>query len=327
MNKTIKNKFLITGATGFIGSFLVNELIKKEKDITVLVRNTSDKKVINEFIKKKIKVVVGDLRLKDSLYSAIKDRNIVIHCAAIHDYRPKDLKATNINGTKNLVEVCVKKNIKRFIYMSSATVFGSVKNGNEKSKPSPESYYAKSKLCGEKIVKKEMDYTIISPPIVYGPHKRASLIKWSKYIKKGYFIIFGKGYNNVELIHVSDVVNAVISSIYTKKSIKQTYVISTDTISMNKITNIISKELNVHKPIKIPISLGYSIAFFLTFVYKIIKKKSPLTITNVINMKRDRNFICDKAKKELGFEPKIKIKEGISQLIEWGKEKKYLAND
>lgn len=325
-----KRKILVTGATGFIGSFLVKELIKQREKITILARNSSDPNIITEFKNLGIKVVFGDLRIKDSLREAVKDQEIVIHCAGIHDFEYPELKATNVDGTRNLLEVCWDKNIKRFIHISSATVFGQVQNGTEESECRPESAYAKTKYLGEQIVQEYMEKgiksTILRPPIVYGPHKKASLVKWSTYIYRGYFLIFGNGNNHVEIVHVNDLVKVIIAVLNNNNNENKIYTISSQTTTMNELTNLIADTLGVRKPKHIPLMIAYPSALIITFLSKIIGRKSPLTKTNILNMSRDRSLSFKKATLELGYNPIVNKEEGIKKLIDWCRDQDYFSN-
>jgi len=321
------NKILVTGAAGFIGSFLVKALVKRKENITALVRKTSDPKAVKELQGLGANVVIGDLCDKESLEKAVKGMEAVIHCAAVHNENYEDLKSNNVDGTKNLLDICLKNNVKRFIHISSAVVFGKIKDGTEESKCNPESPYAKSKYEGELIVKeyigKGIAATILRPPIVYGPHPRANMIQWLRYIKKGHFMIFGNGTNNIEVVHVDDVAQGVILALNNKKSINQTYIISSPTITMNEFINLIARIEGVKKPRHIPIWFANLLAIGFALLSKITKHKPPLTRIKIKNMTRDRSLSIRKAKEELGYEPKITVEEGLTGMIKWCTEKGY----
>lgn len=315
-------KILITGATGFIGSHLAKALAKNNK-ISALVRKNSD---INELKKLKTGIAYGNLNDVNSLCRAVKGNDVVIHCAALHgNYSYRQIYEANIIGTENLLKACEKSSVKKFIYFSSATTFGRIEGGNEKSKRSPETDYAKTKLLGEKIagdyMKKKLSVTILIPPLVYGCHKRASMIKWFRYIKKGYFLIFGNGKNKIEVVYIDDLVDAALRAVKSKKAANQKYIISGQTTTMNDFTSEIAMTLKVRKPRHIPKSIAYALGFFLGIIQMITGKDMPINATKVRNMSRSRSLDMSKAREELGYRPKTGIKEGIRKVIYWmGKE-------
>lgn len=308
-------RILITGASGFIGSFLVKALKNKHK-VRVLIRD----KLGEIEGTKGIEIAKGNLTDTESLEKATKNIDIVIHCAALHKkVNYKHLHNANVTGTENLLRACEKNRIKKFIYLSSITTFGSIEKANEKSGRNPESDYAKTKLLGEKIaeryMKKTFPVTILIPSLVYGPSKRAGSSQWFRYIKKGYFRIFGKGGNKIEVIHISDLVRAIILTLNNKKSNNNTYIISGQTTTLNEFTNKIAEAENVRKPRHIPEWLAYATGFFLGIISKIAGKDMPLTITKIRNMTRSRSANISKAKKELGFKPQVSLDEGIKSNV------------
>lgn len=321
------DKILITGATGFIGSYLTKELIKKYK-ARVIVRENSDLSELNELKKQhnaNLEIIYGNLLDKSSLEKAMKGIDMVIHCAALHgNYAYKQMYNANVIGTKNLLEICGQNRIKKFVYFSSATTFGKIENGDEKSARKPETDYAKTKylgeqVCDELIKKKELPITILIPPLVYGPHKRANMIKWFKYIKKGYFMIFGDGNNKIEIVYIDDLVGAVLKVLKSKKSNNEKYIISGQTTTMDKFADAIAKAEGAKKPKHIPLLLAYAAGLFLGIISKITGKDMPINVTKVKNMSRNRSLSISKARKELGYKPKVSAEKGIIKTVKWCK--------
>lgn len=324
------NKILVTGGTGFIGSFLIKTLIRNNT-IRALVRKTSNISELRDLKKnKKLEIVYGDLNNFESLDRATKNVDTVIHCAVLHgNFTYNQLYNTNVIGTKNLLEACEKNKIKRFIHFSSAVTFGKIENGNENSPRNPETDYAKTKYKGEIIIREYMKknifpITVLIPPLVYGPHKRSNMIKWFKYINKGYFMIFGKGNNSIEVLYIDDLIKAVLLVLKNKKNEMQTYIISGQTSTMNEFTEVITNIERVKKSTHIPIWLAYSIGFSLGAISKILKFDPPISITKVKNMTRSRSLDISKAKKELKYEPKVSIHKGIEKVVIWCKKNKII---
>jgi nucleoside-diphosphate-sugar epimerase len=189
-------KALVTGATGFIGSHLCEELAKRGYQVTCLVREKSNLKWIENI---DLKLIVGDCKSIDSLFHAVTDIDYVFHLAGLTKACSKnDFFCANTEGTENLIKAVAEKNpkIKRFVYLSSLAAAGPSNNGSplrEDAEPRPVSSYGKSKLEGEKAVLKYKDLipiTILRPSAVYGPRDK-DLFVFFKMLKKGIFPYWG----------------------------------------------------------------------------------------------------------------------------------------
>lgn len=150
------SRFLVTGGAGFIGSHIVEALVKQGQKVRVL-DNFSSGKIINlKGLEKKIDLIKGDICSQVTCIKATKQIDFVLHQAALRSV-PKSLKQphaynrVNIDGTLNMLEAAVQNKVKRFIFASSSSVYGEVENFPEKESfiPSPISPYALSKLTGE----------------------------------------------------------------------------------------------------------------------------------------------------------------------------------
>lgn len=161
---------LITGATGFLGSSLLDSLQNTTMSVKGSVRQqSSDKSLIN----------VGELSDKTDWSSALKGVDVVIHCAGMAHSNIRDYEAfyqVNVLATQKLLEQCVSNGVKQFIFISSIGVNGNIttdKHFSFNDKPNPLNAYAKSKAMAEKqiidyLADKDMCYTIIRPPLIYG---------------------------------------------------------------------------------------------------------------------------------------------------------------
>ena len=171
-------KTLVTGATGFIGSHLVEELLKGGHRVTCLVRKTSNLQWINGL---NVRLIYGDCTIKESLLNAVADFDYIFHLAGLTKAaNERDFFSANALGTENLVSAVIEKNpdTKRFVYLSSLAAAGPSCDGTpakEAGEPKPVSAYGRSKLEGERIVmrhKNTIPVTVIRPPAVYGPRDK-----------------------------------------------------------------------------------------------------------------------------------------------------------
>ena len=155
----LKKNILVTGGAGYIGSHIVEQLIKNKQNVIILDNLvTGYKKLIN----KKAKFIKADIKDKSKIISIIKDFKInsIIHLAANlnvseAEKNKKKYYQNNIVGTKNLLDACKNSNIKNIIFSSSCSVYGNIKGSiSENKKPNPQGYYAYTKYKGEELIKK-----------------------------------------------------------------------------------------------------------------------------------------------------------------------------
>lgn len=318
---------LVTGATGFIGSYLAEELTRKGHKVTCLVRKTSNLKWIEGL---DVDLAYGDCLDKKSLYDNISGFDYIFHLAGLTKAtNAEDFFSVNVKGTGNLIQAVAEKNsnIKRFIYLSSLAAIGPSRNNNpvnENTEPRPVSAYGKSKLEGERLVlryKNMLPVTIIRPPAVYGPRDK-DMYTFFKMLQKGIFLCWGKCYYS--LLYVDDLVKGIIISAENQSSAGEIYNISDGkTYSNDEIAETISSAIG-KKPVRLRIPRSM-MPIFATIGQKLIKKGS------IINKDRIKDFqypywICDstKAKDKLGFVPKVGIKEGMKWTADWYKIHRWL---
>lgn len=318
-------KALVTGATGFIGSHLCEELIKRGYSVTCLVRDTSKLKWIENL---DLTFVRGDCTDSESLLDVVHDFDYVLHLAGLTKSCSDDaFFSINAQGTENLIEAVAKKNpqLKRFVYISSLSAAGPSKNGtplDEQTLPSPVSNYGKSKLEGEKALlqyKDTIPITILRPAAVYGPRDRDFLVLF-KMIKKGIFPDWGKSYYS--FLYIDDLVQGIILCAESKEAEGKTYFLSENSSHSNEeVMNVISSVLNAKAMrLKIP-------KFVIPFCSFIGEK----TNTGIINKDKMKEFIhshwiCNagKVKEEIGFLPRVVIRKGMKWTADWYRIHKWL---
>ena len=246
------NNILITGGAGYIGSHIVEELVKNKNNIFILDNLvTGFKRLIN----KKATFIKGDIKNIAIIKKIIKKNNInsIIHLAAYlniseAEKNKKKYNQNNIIGTFNLIKACKNSNVRNIIFSSSCSIYGDVKGSvSEKKKPNPQSYYAFTKYKGEEIIKKYSEkynykYAILRYFNVVGASKSGKIgeieishnhlfknIAISSLKKRPVVNIFGNNYNTKDgscirdYIHVVDLANIHIEALkkinFSKRSV------------------------------------------------------------------------------------------------------------
>ena len=317
---------LVTGATGFIGSHLVEALVNKGYQVYGLFRDNKK----SDFLRRLgAKPIYGDLLNKETLKNALKNIDVVYHLAAALHANTKSKKTffdVNVLGTKNLIEACLESKVKKFVHCSSVGVHGITKKlANENSPCKPTTDYDKSKYLAEKLVRNylnndKMDITIVRPAaIVYGPRDFSAMYGLFQAIESKKFMIIGNGRNIIHMIYVKNLVNGMILAAENKRANGQTYILADETLTtVRDIQNIIAKTLKVPKNnFRIPVWIAILLALNFEILSKIIKFSPPLTFSRVSFLTSNRAYDISKAKRELGFKSWISLQKGIQETVDW----------
>jgi|TARA_B110000467_G_scaffold163543_1_gene189818 UDP-glucose 4-epimerase len=306
----IKNKkILVTGGTGQVGSFLVEELVKKKANVFVIGRNKKILKEIDLLVKsKKVTFLECNLINNNEINEnkkILKEIDLLIHLSSELSEVNTNLIDNahfsidlNINGIINLLPHLIK--LKKIIYSSSTAVYGNTKAGktNEDSITNPVSFYGCGKLGAEKYLNifcnfNKIPLTILRYSSVYGPRNRTNQVI-PVFIKKALenktIILYKKGKTIRDFIYISDIINATIKAI---------------TNNQEGIFNIGSGEKTTM----------YNIA---KKIIKLTNSKSKIIFKESLN---EINFVLDaeKAKIKLKFNSKINLDIGLLKEIEWHK--------
>lgn len=214
-------KILITGGTGFLGVHTARRLLRDKHHLTLFDLAELDA----EDLIGKVKVIKGDIRNFSAIDRAIKGCEYVVHTAAALPIQltKKSIYSVNIDGTRNVLEACLRHKVKRIIFISSTAVYGVPKELPEKETSSldPIGYYGESKIAGEKLCKeygeKGLSINIFRPKTFLGTERLGVFELWFEAIYKGRRVyILGNGNNKYQLLAVTDVVEAIEKGLFSK---------------------------------------------------------------------------------------------------------------
>ncbi len=325
-------KALVTGANGFVGSHLVEGLLRNGYQVRCLVRKTSNLKWLSGL---NVEYVYGDIADKNSLTGGVQGVDVVFHCAGLTKARSREeyFKA-NAEGTKNLVSVCLENNpgLKRLVYVSSQAAVGpgaDEKPLDEAAPCRPITYYGESKLEGEKIILENLSrlpVTIVRPPAVYGP-RDSDMLGFFKAAKYGFRISFGFGQSFLSLVYVKDLVDGIILAAETPQSVGQTYFIADDRVySWKEAFEIIARVLDKRTiPLRIPRSFVFSVAFIIQSFCALFGKAAVLNVQKAREItRRYWGLDVSKAKSQLGFSAKHDLAKGADKTVKWYREMGWL---
>lgn len=346
----MKKSILITGASGFIGSFLVEEALRQGFETWAGVRRSSSRKYLQD---ERIHFIELDFSDLDKLCAQVREKNkknggpwdVVLHCAGVTKCKnTADFEKYNYDATRNLVQALREEGMrpKQFVYISSLSIFGPIRetpvgpdaNGLlyapicETDTPRPNTAYGKSKVKTEHYLRMLIDYPylIFRPTGVYGPRERDYFLM-AKSIKQ--HVDFSVGYKKQEItfIYVKDLVQAIFLGI-NKGVVQREYFVSDGHVYESRaFSDYIQKELGVHGllRIKAPLWLLKVICFVSGKVSGLMGTASTLNMDKYQIMKQ-RNWQCDiePLRRELGFEPQYDLEKGVKESVKWYKEEGWL---
>jgi nucleoside-diphosphate-sugar epimerase len=209
-------KAFVTGATGFVGSHLVEALVKDGHEVACLVRNPA--KASRVLGKRPVRMIAGSLFTPSALDQGCGGADVIVHVAGLIAARSRqEFHAVNAGATARLVETAhrVAPGLRRFIYVSSLSAAGPTSRGrplDESQPPRPVSEYGRSKLAGEDVVRSgAVPWTIVRPPTVYGPGDRETLRAF-RFARFGAMPQYADPGQELSFIHVEDLARAIISA-------------------------------------------------------------------------------------------------------------------
>ncbi len=322
---------LVTGSNGFIGSHLVEKLLKKNYEVRCLVRKTSNLRWIENL---PVEFVYGDVTQPETLASAVENVDIVFHLGGlVRALSWEDFYRVNAQGTKNLLEACTDraKNLKRFVYVSSQAVVGPSQSEtkiSEDDPPKPISLYGKSKREAEKIVwdfRELFPVTILRPPSVFGP-RDDDILEIFKYIKWHVKPQVGIKKRKISIIYIEDLIRGIILAAESAKGENQIFFLTDEPCEWSEFEDLIAEVMGSKAiPVIVPEATVNVAAFFGELKAKVSRKPALLNKDKALEMK-EQFWLVDgtKAQKILGFEPKIPLREGISRTYRWYRDHGWL---
>ena len=328
-------KILITGANGFIGSFLVEEALKKNYEVYAGIRKTSNTEYLKDPRIKFIELDFSDTAALDKQLMEIPAFDYVIHNAGTTKaLNKKDYFISNYQYTKNIVDVLIKqkKVSGKFIYMSSLAAYGpgdpsQLSSISSADIPKPVTSYGKSKLESEKYLSSlgGFPHIIIRPTVVYGPREK-DLYTVFKLINNNLELFVGFKKQKLTFIYVKDLVKAVFQTMESDVVNRGYFVSDGNVYDAESLGDIIKKQLG-KKTIRIyfPKNLVRVIAFF-SEASKYLTRKQPVLNFDKVNELECVNWKCDTQPliDKLNFRADYDLKKGIFETIEWYKKSKWL---
>ncbi len=330
---------LITGASGFVGGFIVEKALEEGHQVIAAIRKTTNKKYLQDSRIKFVELNLSNQQECSDKLSALKTEHgnidVVIHNAGVTKaIDSKEFDKVNYQFTVNLITAIHNSTleINKFIYTSSLAASGPGKPHTNipirsSSNNNPVTNYGRSKLKAENYLEslEDFPYLILRPSPVFGPRDK-DMFEVFDLVNKGFEIYAGFSIQNLSLIYVKDLADAIVT-VAASQVTRKKYFISDGKKYSDLILNKLIKKSMGKKTIviKLPIFLLYLVAFFIEIYSKISMKPSPLNVDKVNELKSS-NWICDASDfhSDTNFEAKYTLEQGIEETIAWYKKEKWM---
>ena len=320
-------KVLVTGATGLLGSHLIKELQQRHEQIRALVLPVEN---VDKLIEQGVEVVRGDITDTDTLGPAVKDVETIFHLAGMMGvWRPlADYRLVNVTGSENLYKAVQAAGVRRFVHTSSHTVYGlgysRPLTENAALRPDPDPYSI-SKAEGDRsirrlMLKSDVETVILRPGTFFGPGDRLHFGRMAQKMKDGKGVIIGRGDNALPFCYVTDVMQGFLLAAYHEKAPGNVFNITNDRpLTQQEMFNAIADVVGGKHPTRHlpywPIYFGSIVAE--KVVARITRTRPVVTQLGVMMFGTDNRHSVEKARRELGYEPKVDLREGIQLAAEW----------
>jgi nucleoside-diphosphate-sugar epimerase len=312
-------KVFVTGGSGFVGKHLLPQLVNAGHDVTATYFNAVPLSMENiNWVKFSMELIEGDIS------KLLMNNDVVIHLAALAHQQNKtnDSLYFNINsrGTQKIANIAVEAGIKHFIFLSTIKVNGEFNASNEQGvpisfsendEPKPIGPYAESKCEAEHFIKiacqhSKMSYTIVRPPVIYGPEVKANIYKLIDVVSQGVPLPLSLARKKRSMLYVENLVDLIVTTIKHDRARNKTYLVKDIDVSTSDLIKAIARCLDKkERLVPVPLFLLEAICF----ICKKISVFQKLTMPLIIDDKT--------LKKDLNWEPPIRFEKGLKRTVDW----------
>ncbi len=319
-------KFFVTGATGLVGSHVADRLLARGDSVLALVRRPE---AAEDLRARGIDISMGDVGDEDRLRAAVEGSEVVVHCAgAVNLAGDRELLwEVNVRGTERLLAASVEARVSRFVHLSSVAVYGPAPVPVSENAPKePAGAYGASKWEAEKVVQRYerehgLEAVVLRPCTIYGEGDRHAVQALSRVARLPLIPLPRRGNRLLDLVHAADVADAVLSA-------------ATSSTALGKAYNITDGEKHTHREILMALervtgrrprilSVPGPAMAALKALPNLLQYASPSAAKRFKRLGAidlDIHYSIEAARRDLGYQPKVRLEEGLARALGWANE-------
>jgi nucleoside-diphosphate-sugar epimerase len=328
-------KVLVTGGTGFVGAHLVRRLLSRDHQVMGLDKNPG---LFDEELRSKgATLLAGSVTDPRDVERAVEGCELVYHLASpFGDIMQPDSVYWDIevNGTRNVLEAAARHRVRRVVHCSTQGVHGIITDppGDEESPMAPRDYYCYSKVEGEKVcrefIAKGMDVVIVRPTSVYGPGDIRGWLKLYQMVAKGWFLMIGDGRTLNHPVYVENLVDLFELTGTSLVAKGRVYLAGdSEPVTLTQLVRGVGEAVGSNvRIVRFPwYQAAWLGATLVEGVSKPFGVRPPVFRRRLSWFKTNRAFRIDRARDELGYQPRVGLREGLARTAQWYREAGYLS--
>lgn len=323
----------VTGASGFTGSRLARRLAQDGLDVRAVVRPSSKLEALEGVLYQKVLLDLSRDPIHPEMLAGV---DTVYHVAAV--YRTQGVPdayfyAVHVEATQRLLRAARDAGVRRVVHVSTVGVHGNIENppADEEAPFYPADVYQRSKLEGEKLAQEyftrgDLPGVIIRPTAIYGPGD-TRFLKLFRGIHKGIFWMIGKGEAYYHLNYIDDLVEGILLAAHSEQAVGQTFILGGDQpVLIRELVDLIAEILDRRPPRRrIPLAPVMLAARLSEAVFRPLGVNPPLYPRRLDFFIKDRWFDISKARRILGYQPRVNLRTGLACTAEWYRQQGYLS--
>lgn len=325
-------KVALTGASGYTGGHILKRLLARGDEVKALVRQGS---ITLDLQSSGAEIVPGVLGRADDARRLIEGCDAVMHVAAVYrtaGHAGSYYREINVEGTRKLLEAAIGAGVRRFVHTSTVGVHGDVKNPpcDEVGPIAPSDIYQETKAEADDMAREfgrahALEVAIVRPAAIYGPAE-TRLLKVFKSIARGRYAVVGTGRPHYHLVYIDDLVDGFLLALDRKEAAGETFIIGGPrSLSQDDLAREIAKATGGSVwPFHIPAWPIQRLGDLVEAVCVPLRLEPPIHRRRVDFWVKNRSFSINKARRLLGYEPKVDVVEGITRTARWYREHRWL---
>jgi 2-alkyl-3-oxoalkanoate reductase len=324
---------LITGASGFVGGHIADAVLRRGWPLHFLARSGSD---LSRYEKEPgVTIFRGEMTDPSLVRQALPEVEAVIHCAAkVGDWGPtEDYRRANVEPLRALLEACKGQALARFVHISSLGVYAAKHHyGSDETVPPPDRHvdgYTQSKVEAEKLALQYyrdfgVPVVILRPGLVYGPRDRVVLPRTIQNLREGRVRYPGGGNTVLNTIFVRNLVDAVMLALTQEKAVGQTYNLTDgEAVAKRRFFEKIADAYGLPRPWRRPpLWLAWAVTWCIDRVARLRGRATAprFNLTAFKFLAYNLDFSIEKARRELGYNPRAGFEDAMNETLAWYKE-------